>query len=464
MPVFSHEDLRKVLNQVEQGNISPIYLLHGDRYLVKSALDKLLDLLIPETERDTNLEVVDGSKADFQKILNSLNTFALFGGCKVVLVEECGIFYSRVNIPDLLAKSEEEYKGRQLEKAARIILKVLSYCEWSLDDVTGGGWREIPSQIWEESTGVPRDLAQMAWFDAVLDHASDNEMKVPERGDDADLLEKALEKGFAPEQYLLLTTDTVDKRRSLYRLMEKKGVIVDCSVASGTSKQAKSKQRGVLNDLVKGTVSAAGKTIDHDALDLLLERTGFNVWGLKTQLDNLVLLVGDNTIITREDVEDLSADIRKEPIYELSNAVTSRDCSASLVILNRLLDQKYEALDRQLDPLQLLSVLANEFRKLIAAREFIDHNLGGQLDPGIPYPKFNKSIYPLLKPLTGKETILGTPHPYALYKTLARSATYQLADLVNCMHYLFDADKTLKSTQISKRVVMESLILRLCQV
>jgi DNA polymerase-3 subunit delta len=174
--------------------------------------------------------------------------------------------------------------------------------------------------------------------------------------------------------------------------------------------------------------------------------------------------VGDNTIITREDVEDLSADIRKEPIYELSNAVTSRDCSASLVILNRLLDQKYEAFDRQYDPLQLLSVLANEFRKLIAAREFIDHNLGGQLDSGIPYPKFNKSIYPLLKPLTGKETILGTPHPYALYKTLARSATYQLADLVNCMHYLFDVDTTLKSTQISKRVVMESLIIKLCQV
>ena len=459
MPVFSHEDLRKVLNQIERENISPIYLLHGDRYLVKSALDKLLDLLIPETERDTNLEVSDGKKADFEieKALDSLNTFALFGGSKVVLIEDCQIFYSRVNIPDLLAKSEEAHQEGQLEEAARFLLRMLSFCEWSLDDVTGGGWREIPSQIWEETIGESRDEDQMAWFDEIVAHASDNEMKVPERRDDATLLEKALEQGFAPGQYLLLTTDAVDKRRSLYHLMEKKGVIVDFSVASGTSRQAKSKQRRVLNDLVKGTLSTSGKTIDRDALDLLVENTGFNVWALKTQLDKLVSFVGDDTIITREDVEDLSEDIREEPIYELSNAVSSRDCSASLVVLNRLLDQG-------MHPLQLLSTLANEFRKLLVAREFIDHNLGGQLDPTIPYPKFNKSIYPLLKPLTGKETVLGTPHPYALYKTLARSATYQLADLINCMHYLFDVDMTLKSTQITERAVMESLVIRLCQV
>ena len=80
MPVLDKKDFQKVLAQVEAGTIAPLYLLHGEDYLVKSALAQLTEILVPESQRSTNLEMVDGSQADFRQILDSVNTYALCSG------------------------------------------------------------------------------------------------------------------------------------------------------------------------------------------------------------------------------------------------------------------------------------------------------------------------------------------------------------------------------------------------
>ena len=154
---IAREEFDKALEQVKQGEVAPLYLLHGDSYLVKSALDRLTDLLIPESQRSTNLQVVDGSEADFRRILDNVNTFALFGGRKVVVVQDCRIFYSRTNLPALFSKSQEAYEANDLTAAARLLLEVLAYAGWSLEDVGKGAWREIPAHTWEQSIGEKRD-------------------------------------------------------------------------------------------------------------------------------------------------------------------------------------------------------------------------------------------------------------------------------------------------------------------
>jgi DNA polymerase-3 subunit delta len=456
MPVFDKKDFPKVLAQIEQGSIAPIYLLHGEDYLVKSALAKLTGILVPESQQGTNLQVVDGSQADFRQILDSVNTFALFSGRKVVLVQDCRIFYSRANLPALFGKCEEAHEAKDMDAAARLLLEVLSYAGWSLTDVAAEAWREIPADIWQQTIGVEQAQAEMAWLEPVIDHARAAGMEVPSRGDDGSLLEVALEEGFPSEQCLVLATDTVDKRRSLYRLIEKKGVVVDFSVASGTGRQARSQQGTVSRTLVQETLSTAGKTIEPDALTLLLERTGFNLWAMKTQLEKLISFVGDDSLVTREQVEGMSDHFREEPVYELNNAVAGRDCEASLVALNRLLDQNYH-------PLQLLASLANEIRRLLAASEFIEDHLAGSMDSNMSYGRFQKAILPVVKEKTGKESLLATMHPFALHKTMVRSTTFATADLINFLQHLFSADLTLKSSSIPERAVMENLIIRLCQ-
>jgi DNA polymerase-3 subunit delta len=457
MPVFDKKDFPKVLAQVEQGSIASLYLLYGEDYLVKSALAQLTEILVPESQRSTNLEIVDGNQADFRQILDNVNTFALFGGRKVVVVQDCRVFYSRANLPTLYLKSMEAHEAGDLEVAARLLLEVLAYAGWSLTDVADGAWREIPPDLWQQTTGVERDQAEVAWLEAVVGHAGSTGMEVPKLRDDGSLLETALQEGFPEEQCLLLTTDTVDKRRSLYRLMEEKGVVVDFGVASGSSRKVRSQQETVLKNLAQETLSAAGKTIEPQALALLLERTGFNLWALKTQLEKLMSFAGEATLVTREQVEGLSDQFREEPLYELNNAVATRDCETGLLVLNRLLDQNYH-------PLQLLASLANELRRLLVAREFIDEHLAGSLDPNISYGGFQKTILPVVKEKSDKKSPVATLHPFALHKTMVRSTTFQTVELVGSLQHLFAADLTLKSSGTPERAVMEGLIIRLCSV
>jgi DNA polymerase-3 subunit delta len=336
-----------------------------------------------------------------------------------------------------------------------LLLEVLAYAGWFLADVADGAWRDIPTDLWQQTTGVERDQEEVAWLEAVADHAASSGMELPKLRDDGSLLEAALQEGFPEEQCLLLATDTVDKRRSLYRLMEEKGVVVDFGVASGSSRKVRSQQEKVLRNLAQETLSAEGKTIEPEALALLFERTGFNLWALKTQLEKLMSFAGEAQLVTREQVESLSDQFREEPLYELNNAVATRDCENGLLVLNRLLEQNYH-------PLQLLASLANEFRRLLVAREFIDEHLAGKLDPNISYGGFQKTILPVVKEKSDKESPVATLHPFALHKTMVRSTTFQTEELVGSLQHLFATDLTLKSSGTPEGAVMEGLIIRLC--
>ena len=456
MPAFDKKSFPKILEQIDQGNIAPIYLLHGEDYLVRSALEQLTELLVPGSQRSTNLEVVDGGEVDFRRILDSVNTFALFGGRKVVVVRNSRIFYSRANLPGLVAKSREAYEAGDLKTAAHLLVEVLGYADWSLADVGAGAWREIPADLWKKTMGVEQEQSEVEWLEQVVEYASSAELKIPVKTDEGSLLEEALLQGFPPGHCLLITTDTIDRRRGLYRLMEEKGMVADFSVTSGASRKARSQQDAVLRSLAEETLSVAGKKIEPAALSLLLERTGFNLWALKTQLEKIISFVGDETLVTLEQVESMGDQFREEALYELNNAVTGRDCQAALQVLNRLLDQNYH-------PLQLIASLATEVRRLLLAQEFIEDHLSGKLDPRISYGGFQRTVLPIVKENAEKGSPLGSMHPFALHKTLVRSTSFQTAELVDSLQRLFCADLTLKSTGIPERAVMESLVLKLCQ-
>ncbi|MEJ2363850.1 MAG: hypothetical protein P8017_04075, partial [Deltaproteobacteria bacterium] len=265
----------------------------------------------------------------------------------------------------------------------------------------------------------------------------------------------ALLRGFPSEHCLLITTDAIDRRRSLYRVMEEKGMVADFSVTSGTGRQARAQQEAVLRSLAEETLSTAGKKIESEALSLLLERTGFNLWALKTQVEKVISFVGEESLVTLAQIESMCDQFREEALYELNNSVTGQDCEAALQVLNRLLNQNYH-------PLQIIASLTTEVRRLLLAREFIEVHLSGRLDPSISYGRFRKTVLPIVKENTEKGSPLGSMHPFALHKTLVRSRAYQTMELINALQHLFRADLTLKSSGIAEGAVMESLVMKLC--
>ncbi|HVO82965.1 MAG TPA: hypothetical protein VMU60_00925 [Syntrophobacteria bacterium] len=456
MSGITREEFGELLGEIEAGNLAPVYLLFGDSFLVSSALTELTDRLVPQAQRSTNLQIVDGAQADFRTILDGLNTFALFSGRKVAVVRSSRLFSSRTDLPGLFTRARTAYEAGALDVAARSLLEALAYAGWSLDDVASGAWREISTQLWRQTFGVDRDGPDTAWLDTVVAYAMSKGMPLPERRDDAALLETTLSRGFPPNHALVITADAVDKRRSLYRLIEAKGVAVDFTLATGTRKEARSQQDAVIRGIIWETLAPAGKTIEPDALTLLMDRVGPNLWALNSQLQQLISFVGSEATIHREHVETMSQHVREEALYELTGAVTSGDCARALAHLSRLLDQGYHGL-------QIVAALTNEIRRLVSARALIDTHLHGRLDPRMPFGTFHKTVHPLLKAGLEAGSTLKGMHPFALHKTMVRTAATSMAELNRSLQHLFAAELALKSTGVSPRTALEGVVLRICR-
>ena len=76
-------------------NPGSVHLFYGDEFLVKERVRELIDKLLKPDLRNTNLIVIDGINVDVSYLANQLFTPSLFGGARVLLVENTTLFSAR---------------------------------------------------------------------------------------------------------------------------------------------------------------------------------------------------------------------------------------------------------------------------------------------------------------------------------------------------------------------------------
>ncbi len=85
MTIYKRQELPALLQAIDKGDTTQIYLVFGERYLCQRAADQILDHLLPdESQRSGNLIMVDGDQEEPGKTLNQLRTYSLFGGRRVI--------------------------------------------------------------------------------------------------------------------------------------------------------------------------------------------------------------------------------------------------------------------------------------------------------------------------------------------------------------------------------------------
>lgn len=111
--------LEKVIANLKKGKVAPCYLLYGEEgYLLTDALNRILDDLLPESDRDFGLFFIDGENADFDLLKDHLLAPSLLGGRKVVVVKNTAIFQSKDNLSELISKIKDQLDAHP-EKADR---------------------------------------------------------------------------------------------------------------------------------------------------------------------------------------------------------------------------------------------------------------------------------------------------------------------------------------------------------
>lgn len=433
---ITHKDLSKLLAEIKGGTVCPVYLLHGDEFLYKSAFKSLLDALVSPHNQGLNYEAIDGASENVYQIIERLNTFPLIPSAKVIAVHGTGIFYSAVAVDDLLRKSKEAFEQENLEESARYLLHMLSVSGMSLDDARDG-----------------KKLADGAWLGQVVDYCIYEKMTVPTHQDDAEALNDAILAGFPETNHLVLTTDLVDKRRKLYKTIKKTGAVIDCSVPKGDKTADKRRQQEALKAHMREALRRAGKTMAHGGFEALYEKIGPDMRSFANELEKLIAFVGDRMEILPSDIETASKRTKQDPIYEMTNAIAERDTRKALFFLDSLLKNNFY-------PLQVLSAATNQIRKLILAKDFIQDKHGSGWERDLSYGAFQKIILPELEKRE-PDFLTSNAHPFAIYKTLKQSDNYTVEELIGAFEVLLDADIRLKSSGQNAKIVLEHAILNI---
>ncbi|GMQ79706.1 MAG: hypothetical protein BMS9Abin03_138 [Thermodesulfobacteriota bacterium] len=487
MPEIHYKELSDYLKDLKENQkakgFAPVYLIYGEALLYKSALETLLDVLLPKKNRSFNYDVIDGTNGHIEEVVERINTYSLLAVTKVVAICDSKIFYSKQDEGQLLQKAKEAYDTQNTKEAAKLLLSLLGILNLSFNDISETN--RIKSLKLDSDKSSDHE-----WLDKVIKFCEENNLFIPSEAYNVDILQQAIEKGFPKRNHLVITTDMVDKRRKLFKIIKKIGMIIDCSVPQGDRRADKIAQEAVLSERMEVLLDRSEKTMDKGAYRTMYEMTGFDIGTFSDNLEKLISYVGDRKQIRVEDVAFVLKRTKKDPIYELTNAIADRDIEKSLFFLNSLLKENFH-------PLQILASMTNQIRKLLVIRDFAESPHGSSWYSEMQYAQFknnamtsvqsyNKELLDQIedwddmlsgdtdgntqrkkkkrenkkrKPVTDLEI---PNNPYPVYKMLIKSEKFTKNELVEDIEHLSQADFRLKYTKQRPKIILEEAILWIC--
>jgi len=447
--------LETVLKELKRGKGAPCYLLCGDEeFLLHDALEKMTTALIPEPrDRELNLFVTDGEHEDIDGLCESLITPPLLPGPKVVVVRDTRLFQSKNVLMPLIGRIRERLE-RDPDRAASDFMHFLQVTGLQLDDLRDGGWRRIDNEAWRRIVPDDSGEARDAWLPKAVELCvSKGAAPVKERPGETDRLERILTGGMPEGNCLILTAETVDRRKRLFKTISSGGRILSFNKVKG---EARLQQ--VVQAMAAERLSREGKRLSSAAWSALGQKTGFDLRESLGAIEKLITYVGNKTQIEVEDVEAVIGRTKEDTVFELTGALSGRNLILALRTLHELLDQG-------LHPLMIMTMITREIRFLFQANLLIASGRLAAYQSNMDYGRFQKSILPALKQLTadGEEPIaVVSQHPFVIYQALKNAERFTRTELTGYLDLLVRTDLALKTTGQDPRRLLERVLIAVC--
>jgi DNA polymerase-3 subunit delta len=185
---------------------------------------------------------------------------------------------------------------------------------------------------------------------------------------------------------------------------------------------------------IEGWARARGLSLQRDAAQYLWQAIGNNLQKIGNELEKVEIYIKEKKTITFEDVKAAVGDFREYTPFDLAAALGSKNRDKALLILSRLLQEGEQ-------PVGLLGSIAWNFRRLLQAKAMEAAGTG-------PDDIMKKLRPPVIF------------HQVAQFKLQMKS--FSLDELRETFDVMLSTDKTLKSSGLSGRLVLERMILKLC--
>ncbi|WP_242395319.1 DNA polymerase III subunit delta [Anaeromyxobacter oryzisoli] len=436
--------LEACLAEARAGKPRPVYLLDGDPFLSLRAARELAGALVPEASRALNLVELDAA-ATPAEVAAELATGGLFGGGKVVLVQEPAFLASKEDLAEAFAAAARSWREGRQRDGARRLLALAGKAGVGAKALAPGPDGAVSAETKDAlaaELGVTLDADAARFVDEAARYAQERELKVG-KGDDAGALDAALARGLPPGHVLVIAAGKVDGRLPVVKKLAAAGRRVTTQVEKEGTWDA---QRLVLGPVLESLLAGTGKRVDARGEARLAELVGDDARVLASEVQKLAAYVGDRKVIGAADVDQVVTRVAADPFFALGNAVEARDLPAALGVLDR-------SVADGASPFMLLGSLASTVRRMIVERERArravgDRRLGSARE-------WEAEVFP-----TVPEDEAKGKKPYGFWMKYQASLRFSRGELLDALAGLAEADVAMKSGQ-DGRIRLERVLVGL---
>jgi len=453
MPLYDRNTINSLIKEIKNGTISPVYLLFGDRYLCQQAAERISSALC--TNGGT-VHGIEGDSEDVSSTLSKLRSFSLLPGRQIFRVNNTRLFHSKKVAKAIWNKAVKAMDDNKPDKAAGYLRAMMEAGGLDSHDQSNDPGGLSKSQ-WKKCFGFAKPGSRLDWTsELITSSTAETAVASPvPAGDPAELLQIVLGAGIPADNILMLLAEEVDKRKKLYKFLKEHAAVIDLSVDTGASFQAKKAQQSVLQEQVSQILKEMGKTMVPGVAEQLFERVGFHPVAVVMETEKLALYVGKAKQITMDDLNAVVGRTRQEALFELTQAIGEKNLDRALLLVSRLQENSIHGL-------AILATLRNYSRTLLLFRSLQDQEEYG-VRPNIPPKLFQQQCLPALKQNERwKKELSG--HPYAVYMQFKTSSVFSLATLKSWLGLILAAEIRLKGSPIDTDTVLQHLILSMLPV
>jgi DNA polymerase-3 subunit delta len=253
---------------------------------------------------------------------------------------------------------------------------------------------------------------------------------------------------------LLISGGKPDKRRSFFKTIEKTGSVELFAALSADDRDWSARAESEAMRLVQ----TGGKSIGAEAVAELVTRVGPNLRALASEVEKLLLYVGERSEITLDDVQILTTKQKLAQAFALGEALGERNLGKLMRVLDQELWEIRAGIDRKKSEIGLLYGLLTKIRALLMLK---DLRIRGVLKPARDYNSF-KSQLERIPPAALPEDRRFNPlasHPFVLFQAMRQTDNYELPELIRAMSVLLQANVQLVSSSLDEAMVLQKALI-----
>jgi DNA polymerase-3 subunit delta len=263
-------------------------------------------------------------------------------------------------------------------------------------------------------------------------------------------LSDLVKNGPGSDVIFLISATEVDKRRSFYKSLLKlaETQIFDRldSSRSGWEEEA--------TEIVRSRAKKRKLQFDDAALDLFVLLTGGDTRQIENELEKIDIFLGKDRGVHADLVRELVPLSRAGVIFELSNALATRDLELALTLVRRLLDQGESAIGI------LLVAILPTIRNLLLAKDLMErHRLPRPSSPFQFISAINRFPAEATDHLPRKKD--GSINAYALGIAAQHAHQFETRQLIEAMQACLQANLQLVTTQLDHELVLTEVVVKL---